>query len=286
MNIFKNLVPCTFLLSVCFTMSGCNSSPNYEYTTEELHVTDKENNKDIYGLITKPKNNKSKNPLLICSHGFNGNEKIYEDLLAKLAPLGYNIYHFHFCGGSIASKSTGSTTDMSIFTEKADLNKVIETAKTWDFVDTDEIYLIGESQGGLVTNMVANSRTDIKGCILWYPAFNIPGGARATYSDESKIPDTISVFGMKLGKIYYSSILNYDPYKDMQNINYKVLLVHGTSDVVVPLSVSEEATKCYKESELETVVGANHCFYDSSFSYNEEYMKKAVDITLKCFKIN
>lgn len=96
MNIFKNLVPCTFLLSVCFTMSGCNSSPNYEYTTEELHVTDKENNKDIYGLITKPKNNKSKNPLLICSHGFNGNEKIYEDLLEKLAPLGYNIYRFHF----------------------------------------------------------------------------------------------------------------------------------------------------------------------------------------------
>jgi dienelactone hydrolase len=259
----------------CVSLFSCGSK-EVEYNTTELHV--KNESKDIYGLITKPLNNNKKNPLLICSHGFNGNENIYKDLMEKIAPLGFNVYRFEFCGGAVSSKSSGYTTKMSIMTEKDDLNLVINTAKTWDFVDTDNIYLIGESQGGVVTNMVANSRTDIKGTILWYPAFNIPEGAKK-YASIDDIPESINVFGMPLGKCYYADIYNYDPYKDMQNINYKILLVHGTKDVVVPLSVSEKALTCYKNAELIKVDDANHCFYDESFSYKEEYMSKAVEAT-------
>src|SRR5574344_2693884 len=66
----------------CVSLFSCGSK-EVEYNTTELHV--KNESKDIYGLITKPLNNNKKNPLLICSHGFNGNENIYKDLMEKMS---------------------------------------------------------------------------------------------------------------------------------------------------------------------------------------------------------
>jgi Dipeptidyl aminopeptidases/acylaminoacyl-peptidases len=275
----------TFVFSSCASVVGCNTV-NYKTTTSELHV--KTSEKDIYGLVTKPLNGKEKNPLVICSHGYNGNEEIFESLVNALSPKGYVIYRLNFCGGSNTSKSSGKTTEMSLFTEKDELNLVIDAAKKWDFVDTNNIYLLGESQGGVVTNMIANSRSDIKGIVLWYPAFSIPDMVRnmllPAANNPEKIPETITLMGMLLGKVYYLGVKDYYPYKDMNNINYKVLIVHGTNDTVIPLSVSEEAQKVYKNCELVKIQGANHCFFDENFTYNELYMKEALEATLKYFK--
>jgi len=270
----------SFLLILTNTtfLFGCNKSIMFEIS--ELQV--KENNKNIYGLITKPKNGKDRNPLLICSHGFNGNEQIFEDLTNEIVQKGFNIYRYHFCGGATTSKSSGDTKEMSIMTEKDDLNLVIDNAKTWDFVDSSKIYLLGESQGGIVTSIVSNHRNDIAGTILWYPAFNIPATAR-NYSTLESIPETINVYGFTIGKKYYQDIYNYYPYEDMGNINHKVLIVHGTKDLVVPLSVSEEAKKYYKNCEILTVDNANHCFYDKIFKYNKTFMGEAVKKTLTYF---
>jgi len=188
------------ILSNILFLYGCDK--NIAFETTELHV--KGSDKDIYGLITKPKNGKDKNPLLICSHGFNGNEQIFEDLTSKIVQKGFNIYRYHFCGGSQTSKSSGDTKEMSIMTEKDDLNIVINIAKTWDFVDSNKIYLIGESQGGIVTSIISNHRSDIAGTLLWYPAFNIPASAR-NYPSLESIPETINVYGFTIGKKYYKN---------------------------------------------------------------------------------
>ena len=46
---------------------------------------------------------------------------------------------------------------MSVLTEASDLEAVLKSAKTWDFVDPGRIVLLGGSMGGLVTT-VAGSR--------------------------------------------------------------------------------------------------------------------------------
>ena len=61
---------------------------------------------------------------------------------------------------------------MSVLTEKADLEAVLEEVKQWDFVDTGSIYLMGNSQGGLVTALTAaEHKEEIRAVILIYPAF-------------------------------------------------------------------------------------------------------------------
>lgn len=52
-----------------------------------------------------------------------------------------------------------------------DLNAVIEKIKSEDFVDKDNIYLLGSSMGGVTVATCAVTHTgDIKGIILQYPA--------------------------------------------------------------------------------------------------------------------
>lgn len=48
---------------------------------------------------------------------------------------------------------------MSVITETGDLNAVIEQVKNWDWVDKENIFLIGESQGGCVSALVAAKET-------------------------------------------------------------------------------------------------------------------------------
>ena len=62
----------------------------------------------------------------------------------------------------------GAITDMSPLTEVSDLEAVLASAQTWDFVNTDYIYLMGCSQGGLVSALTAPDHADeIRAAILF-----------------------------------------------------------------------------------------------------------------------
>ncbi len=69
-----------------------------------------------------------------------------------LAENGYVVYCFDFCGGSQQSRSDGSTLEMSIFTEQADLEAVIDMMQEPGFCRQREFFfLMGTSQGGVVS---------------------------------------------------------------------------------------------------------------------------------------
>lgn len=70
-------------------------------------------------------------------------------------------YCFDFYGGCKGSKSGGSMLEMSIFTERDDLSAVIGHVKTLDVVDQENLFLLGESQGGCVAG-ITDSRFSIK----------------------------------------------------------------------------------------------------------------------------
>ena len=78
--------------------------------------------KTIYGKIFLPQSKKKeKFPTVIYSHGFGGSYEYGVDYAKALAKKGYAVYCFDFCGGSPGSRSSGSTLEMSIFTEQKDL---------------------------------------------------------------------------------------------------------------------------------------------------------------------
>lgn len=266
------------LITVFF--SGCGKKEvektkifeNEVYTEYEIICS--YDGKDIYGIACVPVSTDEKMSTVIFSHGFSGKLENNEKNAHSLAEKGIASYRFEFYGGSKDLKSGGETTEMSIFTEKSDLEAVLDMVENLDFVDTENIFLYGMSQGGLVSAIVANDHADeVKGLILLYPAFVIPDDAREMFSSVDEIPDTIEVMNTLLGKVYYEDLLDYDVYENINKFKKDVLIFHGDADQVVDISYSEKAIDVYDSAELVVLEGAGHG------NLSEEAQKKIVEMT-------
>ena len=149
---------------------------------------------------------------------------------------------------------------MTIFTEVQDLIDVVEMFRWTTGVDTDNIFIVGESQGGLVAAMTAARIPDkIKGVGLMYPAFSIPSSAARFYPDRV-VPDTINSMGMTLGGNYYRSMFDYDLYTDIAKYKGPVIDIHGDADRLVNKSVSDQAAQVYSNCEYHVIAGGDHGF--------------------------
>ena len=135
------------LLSVlCGCMSEQNNPPQTApavtatgvYETREIHVD--RDGMDIYGVAHVPSGVDGKMPAVILSHELGATLDRVKGYGEALAEVGYVTVCFDFCGGGYGSRSDGNVLDMSVLTEKADLEAVLEEVQGWDFVDTDSIY--------------------------------------------------------------------------------------------------------------------------------------------------
>lgn len=246
----------------------CLAEEKKEYTVEDIWL--KNGAENIFGTLYKAESDDENQPIAILSHGYNGSS-IYNKFIAKsLASSRISVYVFDFCGGGTKSKSDGESKDMSVITEKGDLNAVIEQVKNWDWVDKNNIFLIGESQGGCVSALAAAERDDINGIVLYYPAFCIVEDANKKFHCADDIPNSGRTFmGMTIGKKYYEDILGIDIYEEIARFKNPVLIMHGTADKTVDYSYSEKANRVYENSKLVTFENAGHGF-------NSEDSEKAV----------
>ena len=205
------------------------------YETREIHV-DKEG-MDIYGVVHIPSGTEGKMPTVIMSHELGATLDRVKGYGEALAEEGYVTVCFDFCGGGWASRSDGELLDMSVLTEKADLESVLEEVKQWDFVDTGSIYLMGNSQGGLVAALTAaEHKEEIRAVILIYPAFCIYDDVHEMFDSQEEIPETHSLLGLRLGKRYFVDIWDQEPYERIKEYGKNILLIHGDRDSIVPIS--------------------------------------------------
>lgn len=252
-------------------------SKDYKYESSTLRV--KRGKKSIYGKIFLPKSEKKKKfPAIIYSHGFGGSYEYGVDYAKALAKKGYAVYCFDFCGGGPDSRSSGSILDMSIFTEQKDLEAVIKSLKQKKYVDEKNIFLFGTSQGGAVSAITAaKHQKEIRGLILFYPAFVLVDNAKAEFKSVEEIPDKYYLMWMEVGKTYFKDLLDYDIYEDIKAYKKEVLIVHGDADGIVPLSYSRKAVKVYSSAALKVIKGAGHGFSgadnDKAIKYILSYLK-------------
>ena len=178
-----------------------------------------------------------------------------------LARAGYVVYCFDFCGGSPDSRSDGSTLEMSLFTEREDLEAVITMMQGLDFVDSDNLFLIGSSQGGAVSAITAAAHPEaIRGMVLLYPAFVLVQRANDMYQHAEQIPDRQFFMWMDVGRVYFEDLLGYDIYAEIPAYKNDVMLIHGDADTIVPLSGSQRAAAVYPSAELKVIPDAGHGF--------------------------
>lgn len=219
----------------------------------------------IYGKMFRPEGQQGL-PAVVCSHSSSLTHEAMKGYAEKLAEAGYAAYCFDFCGGSTDSRSDGSTDSMTVFTEVEDLRAVVAMVKQQHYVDSTRVVLLGSSQGGLVSAILAEQLQDaVASMVLFYPAFNIPELIRMFSGLAGGNWGGGSWGGMmSMSETFVNTIKDYDVWSNIGTYSHPVCIVHGTSDFIVPISNSEKAVQLYPHAELHPIQGANHGFNEAN----------------------
>lgn len=222
--------------------------------------------KKIVGFQFRSDFEKEKLPCVILSHGFMANQKMCKKYAMHLAEKGFVTFTYDFVGGGLGIKSSGKMCDMTVFTEVADCKDVISYVKTLDYVDADNITLLGCSQGGFVSALTAVDLPDVvKRLVLFYPAFCIPDDSRSGHMvfakfDPANIPEKIQCGPVKIGRGFPATVQDMDVNKAISSYTGPVCIIHGTDDKLVKYSYSVDACAAYKNATLTPIEGADHGF--------------------------
>lgn len=234
----------------------------------------------INGFVYKcEKNNRIP---VIMSHAFMSNQKIMGKYAKALAEEGYVVFTYDFCGGATLGKSDGKFSDMSIDTEKDDLKAVIAYVEGFSDVDIRQLILLGASQGGFVSCLVASEYQDrISKLILLYPALCIPDNARdgkmlMIKFDPEKIDQTFSSRPFKFSPEYPKSAINIQIYEELEKIKSPMLIIHGDADKIVDVRYAKKAKEVFvnPSSRLVILEGAGHGFNKQQSQEAIEHVKK------------
>ena len=225
-------------------------------------------------------------PIAIVCHGFMAFQDTVKQYAIELANMGYLTYTFDFCGGSvIKGKSDGRTTEMSVLTEVKDLESVIDYASGREYANQNDIVVMGCSQGGFVSSLVAaKEKYNINRLVLFYPAICIPDDANAgkmmfAKFDPNNLPERISCGPMKLGKCYVEDVIKMNPFEEMKGYKKDVLIVHGAKDKIVNVDYSRRAYEIYRDTvsnrnvRFEIIKNGGHGFSKKSDRIAIEILK-------------
>ena len=111
-------------------------------------------------------------------------------------------------------------------------------------VDSDQLFIQGESQGGFVSAYVAAQIPEkIKGLILWYPAFVIPDDAKRRFEENEN-----TCFGQQLSPDYNKVAKDIDIFNVITGYKKSVMIIHGENDNCVPILIQSKQKKYMKMS--------------------------------------
>lgn len=252
------------------------STVTQDNTQSEVWITS--GKQTIFGVLSKPQKTDERQPIVIISHGLNGTHHYGKNYFERINAMGYQCFTFDFPCGSVHSQSDNNTMNMSIIDEQQALEAVVNHFKQQPDIDASRIVLIGESQGGLISSLVAaNTSTNIHKLILVYPALCIPDNWNERYRQIEQIPDTTVLWKTKLGRRFFTEIRYLRPFDIIGNFDRQVLIIHGDADKVVPVDYSRRATGIYKHAQLHVIPGAGHGFrpdeFDEEMKAVEEFLK-------------
>lgn len=233
-----------------------------------------EHGRELYGVLIEPEET-GKYPAVIFSHGYNGSGRDFEQLGEYLADNGVAAFCYDFCGGSVNSRSSLATTDMTIFTEKEDLHSVLRYMKENRAVDADNIFLFGGSQGGLVSALAAaEANEDVRGLLLLFPAMCIADDWNKRFPEEKDIPGVQELWEMNLGRNFFVTLRGFDVYQHIIGYGRSVQVMYGENDPIVSLKYMERLKTVYPDMELEIFKGEGHGF-------SEEGNRRVAEMTLE-----
>lgn len=246
------LLLCLSVLPAAFAESGDNDANAEGYTVEGEGWTSvvswcQNGDMNIYGKFYYPEgfDKSAVYPTVIISHGLGSRTEMTERSKWPEAfnKAGFVVYAFDFCGGGRNSLSDGDYMQMSVRTEQADLNAVMDFVESKDYVDKEHLFLLGQSQGGFVSAITAAARPEeVRAMILVYPALCLVDDLHSFVPDLSALEgDTFQSAMGELGTVYARDAYDIDVMQEIAGYTGDVLIIHGLNDKTVPYSYSVEA---------------------------------------------
>lgn len=228
--------------------------------------------------------NRKKQAIIIC-HGFIGSrigvDRLFVKTARALAAQGSYVLRFDFAG---CGESNGDYGSLGMDSMIDQTRTAIDYVAGMDDVDLRRIVLLGHSLGGAVAIAAAVRDKRVKRLVLWSPVgypFNdiVRIVGRSSYDEAVKTGRTDHA-GFTLTPVFFESLMQHQPFQAAPRFGGDVLLVHGTSDELIPADYSFLYQKVFwTRSEglcdKEIIFQANHTY--SSRSHQEEAIRVTAD---------
>ena len=215
----------------------------------------------LHTVLYVPESGASVYPAVIFSHGYGDTNRGGQTYTQALASQGYLAVCFDFRGGGPGSQGDGSPLDMTIFTEQQDLEAEIAMLHARSDVDEQYIFLLGNSQGGVVSALTAAAHPDwVRAMALSSPAFSLADDARKLFGSADEIPEQYFHLLMNVGRDYFASVYDFDPIDAAKIYSGDVLIFHGDRDTLVPIDYSRRAAESFPNATLQVLSGEGHMY--------------------------
>lgn len=198
---------------------------------------------------------------VVLCHGFGGDKMLFAWLAEYFAQQGLAALCVSLCGGGLGDLSGFPSTSMTIFTQVEDALAAHAWVKEQPDVIREQVYLFGESHGGMASALAAVREPDaMRALMLLYPALCVPDDWRMRFPRVEDMPEGFVFWDLPLGREYLKAVHDMDIFQEIRGYHGPTLIMHGADDPIVNVSYSERAVSCYEQGELHIVPGEGHGF--------------------------
>lgn len=247
---------------------------NGEELTASIHYPNKEK-----GTLSRCKD---RLPLAVICHGFVGNrigvDRIFVKAARELAQDGYMVIRFDYVGCGESSGNYGSEDMESMI---AQTRAVLDYGVSSADVDPQRVTLIGHSLGGAVALLTSVRDRRVKNLVLWaavgYPFNDIVKIVGREAYDRSVKSGAADYVGYSFTPVYFNSLASFQPFQEASKFSGDVLVIHGTSDDVIPVDYAFLYQKLFwtrpeGRCDKEIIFQADHTF--SSGPAQQQLLKR------------
>lgn len=216
----------------------------------------------LRGFYTHPERNQKN--IVVMFHGYTGHKNengfMFKSLSLKLSEIGLASLRFDFMG---SGDSDGDFKDMTFDTEINDAKEIIKRAL--ELNNNKPIILMGFSFGGAISAYLSYEYMDhIEKLVLLSPAANMKLIAESTFNNPLN-DGNVDMGGYLLNINFLHSFDNVDFYRNVDKFTKPVLIVHGTSDLAVPVEYGRKYHELFPHNMMTEVKDAPHCYSKVEF---------------------
>lgn len=225
---------------------------------------------------------KNRVPLAVICHGFVGTrigvDRIFVKAARELALEGYLVIRFDYAGCGESSGNYGNEDMESMI---AQTRSVLDYGLGLADVDPQRVTLIGHSLGGAVALLTAVRDRRVKTLVLWaavgYPFNDIVKIVGREAYDRAVKSGSADYAGYSFTPLYFNSLAAFQPFQEAAKFSGDVLVVHGTSDDVIPVDYAFLYQKLFwtrpeGRCDKEIIFQADHTF--SSGPAQDQVLKR------------